>query len=151
MALEGILKELEKSRVGGPIRDTERYYFTLFGKPTDESRWGLSVEGHHLSLNFVVDQGRVVSSTPTFFGDNPADVKADFGEVKKGTRVLAKEEDLAFQLIQSCSPEQRSKVLIDAKRQKISALLAKRNRRRIRRRESRPANCPSSNSPCCGN
>jgi hypothetical protein len=56
-----------------------------------------------------------VSSTPTFFGANPADVKADFGELKKGTRVLAKEEDLAFQLLQSCSPEQRSKVMIGDK------------------------------------
>jgi hypothetical protein len=115
MALEAILRELEKNKVGGAIRDPERYYFTVFGKPADDSRWGLSVEGHHLSLNFVVDAGRVTSSTPTFFGANPADVKTDFGDVKKGTRVLAQEEDLAFQLLQSLSPEQRSKVLLDPK------------------------------------
>ncbi len=58
MALEGLLNELEKSRTDAkPIRDTERYYFTVFGKPAADSRWGLSVEGHHMSLNFVVDQG----------------------------------------------------------------------------------------------
>lgn len=115
MALENILRELEKNKSGGPIRDPERYYFTLFGKPAADAKWGLSVEGHHLSLNFVVDKGRVASSTPTFFGDNPAEVKAEVAGIKKGTRVLAQEEELAFQLIQSCSPEQRSKATIDAK------------------------------------
>lgn len=115
MALEALLHELEKGKTGAPIRDPERYYFTLFGKPAADAKWGLSVEGHHLSLNFVVDKGHVASTTPTFFGDNPADVKAEVAGIKKGTRVLAQEEELAFQLIRSCSPEQVSKVLIEAK------------------------------------
>ena len=34
MQLEAILRELEKSRTGSPIRDPERYYFTLFGQPS---------------------------------------------------------------------------------------------------------------------
>ncbi|MGE3779128.1 MAG: DUF3500 domain-containing protein, partial [Pirellulaceae bacterium] len=60
MSLEALLRELEKQRKG-PLGDPERYFFTVFGKPDAASRWGLSVEGHHLSLNFVVDQGRVIS------------------------------------------------------------------------------------------
>ncbi len=113
MQLEAILHELEKSRVNGMIRDTERYYFTLFGKPSSDSRWGLSVEGHHLSLNFVVDGNQVVSSTPTFFGANPATLQADYGpQFKKGLRVLADEEQLAFDLLHSLNDEQRKKAVV---------------------------------------
>ncbi len=61
MQLESILRELEKARVNGMIRDPERYFFTLFGQPEAEGRWGLSIEGHHLSLNFVVEGNRVIS------------------------------------------------------------------------------------------
>ncbi len=100
MQLEGILRELEKSRTGGAIRDPERYYFTLFGRPDAQSRWGLSVEGHHLSLNFVVEKNDVISSTPTFFGANPGKLLADYGKgFPKGLRVLADEEQLAFDLL----------------------------------------------------
>ena len=113
MQLEAILHELEKSRPGGMIRDQERYYFTIFGTPSAEGRWGLSVEGHHLSLNFVVAQNKVASSTPTFFGANPAVLLADYGpDFKKGMRVLAKEELLAFELVQSLTAEQRKTAVI---------------------------------------
>lgn len=114
MALEGILHELEKDRSGGPIRDPERYYFTLFGEPSDEGRWGLSIEGHHLSLNFVVDKGEVISTTPTFFAANPALVMSEVpgSEIEKGTRVLAKEELLAFELLHSLNDAQRKQAVI---------------------------------------
>ena len=116
MQLESILRELEKSRGGGPVRDPERYYFTVFGQPASSARWGLSVEGHHLSLNFVVDGDKVISSTPTFFGANPATLLADYGgDFKKGDRVLAKEEELAFELVESLTPEQRSAAIVAAK------------------------------------
>jgi hypothetical protein len=116
MALEGLLRELEKGRQGGAIRDPERYYVTLFGDPQPESRWGLSVEGHHLSLNFVVDQDQVVSSTPAFMGANPAVVQHQLdGLPEKGTRVLGKEEQLAFRLLRSLEPPQRERSVIAAK------------------------------------
>lgn len=111
MELEHILHELEKN--GRNIRDPQRYYFTVFGRPAERGRWGLSVEGHHLSLNFVVADGKVVSSTPTFMGANPALVKNDVpGGLSKGTRVLEKEELLAFELVYLLSDEQRKKVVI---------------------------------------
>ena len=117
MALENLLAELQKGKVG-PIRDAERYYFCVFGKPTSDGKWGLSVEGHHLSLNFVVEKGKVISSTPTVFAANPATVMADYPgthAIKKGTRVLAKEETLAFELLQSLTPEQRKAAIIAEK------------------------------------
>jgi hypothetical protein len=116
MELELFLAELEKTRVGGPIRDSERYYFTVFGEPTADGRWGLSIEGHHMSLNFVVEAGRVISSTPTVYATNPAVVKASaVPQVKVGTRVLALEETLAFDLLRSLSAEQRKTAVIAEK------------------------------------
>lgn len=114
MQLEAILHELEKGKTGGNIRDPQRYYFTIFGNP--ESKWGLSVEGHHLSLNFVVEDGQVVAHTPAFLGANPAEVKSDVGVgPPKGTRTLAKEEDLAFELLHSFDDMQRNLVVIAEK------------------------------------
>ncbi len=108
MSLENLLRELEKTKKGGPLRDPERYFFTLFGQPSAAGRWGLSVEGHHLSLNFVVDKGHVISSTPTAFASNPATVQNEAtGSQPKGTRLLAQEEQLAFELLQSLNAEQR--------------------------------------------
>jgi len=116
MQLESILHELEKDRQGGNIRDAERYYFTVFGKPAETGEWGWSVEGHHLSLNFAVQDGRVASVTPAFYGANPATVMHDHGVgPKKGTRVLRAEEDLAFQLVNALSDAQRDVAMIAEK------------------------------------
>jgi hypothetical protein len=113
MRLEAILRELEKSRADGPVRDPERYYFTLFGEPTPQGTWGLSVEGHHLSLNFVVNDGELAATTPTFFGANPAEVRNPAGtDFEPGFRVLKPEEDLGFQLLAALAPEQKDKALI---------------------------------------
>jgi hypothetical protein len=112
MELESLLAELQKGK-GGPLRDSERYYFAIFGEPKAEGRWGLSVEGHHLSLNFVIDKGNVISSTPTALCANPAIVmNENVPSIKKGTRVLAKEETLAFDLLGSLSAEQRKTAII---------------------------------------
>lgn len=112
MELEKVLHELEKSRQGGPLRDPERYYFTLFGQPDATSRWGLSVEGHHLSLNFVLEGDKVISSTPAVFAANPAIMKSAVAGVPAGLRVLDKEETLAFDLLQSLDERQRAKAII---------------------------------------
>lgn len=116
MALEGILRELERTRKGGPIRDPHRYYFTIFGQPQDKGSWGLSVEGHHLSLNFVVQDGKLQAYTPAFFGANPGIVRNDIsGYPKPGTRTLAAEEQFAFDLLGSLTAEQRKVALIAEK------------------------------------
>lgn len=113
ISLEALLKELEKSKTGTPLRDTERYFFTVFGEPTRDGKWGLSVEGHHLSLNFVVEKGHVISSTPAAFCTNPAEVKGDYlPSIPKGTQILAKEESLAFDLLKSLSADQKKKAII---------------------------------------
>ena len=52
----------------------------------------------------MLDGGQVVSSTPAFFGANPATVLA--GD-RKGLRALSETEDLAKELFQSLDAEQR--------------------------------------------
>ena len=116
MALEGLLHELEKAKGGKQIRDTERYFFTVYGAPSSDGKWALSVEGHHLSLNFVIDKGKVVSSTPAAFCANPATVmNENVPSIKKGTRVLAKEETLAFELLSSLTADQKKEAVIAEK------------------------------------
>jgi hypothetical protein len=113
MSLEALLHEVEKDRGGGAIRDPQRYYFTVFGQPGDTECWGLSIEGHHLSLNFVVQGDQVIASTPAFFAANPTIVYREApGGPGKGTRVLADEELLAFDLLWRLTAEQRESAVI---------------------------------------
>jgi hypothetical protein len=113
MEIEKLLDELERARGGGRnVRDPERYYYTLFG-PEFDGRWGLSIEGHHLSLNFVIESGTVIASTPQFFAANPATVKTENRSgIPVGRRILADEEQLAFDLINELDEEQRKTAVI---------------------------------------
>jgi hypothetical protein len=105
ISLEIILHEMENR---SPRRDPELYYFSIFGEPRAKGTWGWRVEGHHLSMNFTVVQGRV-SVTPSFFGTNPAEVRSG---PRKGLRVLAAEEDLGRELARSLSEEQRALAIL---------------------------------------
>jgi len=102
MSLEAILLELEKGR--GPVRDPEWYFFTVFGNPSKNGKWGWRVEGHHLSINFTLDGGKVLSATPFFFGANPADVK---NGPRKGLVTLPEAENLALKLFNALEDEQK--------------------------------------------
>ena len=110
MSLDQILKEMEQGR--GPRRDPNNYAFSVFGTPAAHGTWGWRVEGHHLSLNFTIVDGKAIAAGPVFFGSNPAEVRQG---PRKGLRVLAVEEDLGFDLIKSLSDEQRQKAIINAK------------------------------------
>ncbi len=101
MSLEQILLDLEQGK--GPVRDPERYFLTIFGKPSNQGKWGWRVEGHHLSLNFTLENGKVVSATPAFFGANPAEVRKG---PREGLRTLADVEDRALRLVQALTPDQ---------------------------------------------
>ena len=116
MNMENLLKELEAGKTNSPLRDSTRYYFTVFGTPQAGKRWGLSIEGHHMSLNFLMDGDRVVSSTPQAFAANPAIVRTENkAGVAVGTRMLRLEETSAFELIQSLSDQQRAVAVIAEK------------------------------------
>jgi Protein of unknown function (DUF3500) len=105
-SLEDVLFELENKNKG---RDKRLYTFTFFGEPKFEGKWGWRYEGHHVSLNFTFKNSELISSTPQFMGSNPAEVPSG---PQRGLRVLAQEEDLAFDLIKLLSPDQITKVVV---------------------------------------
>lgn len=108
--LEEILGDLEGIFFGAR-RNPERYYLSFFAGPTGAPPWGWRFEGHHLSVN-VTDlgsQGQIVA--PLFVGANPARVPKGPG---KGFRLLAAEEDVAFELIRMLDPAQRARATIAA-------------------------------------
>lgn len=105
MSLEELLFLLEKGEreVRRERRDPAKYYLSVFGTPSSKGTWGWRVEGHHLSLNYTIIDGEVVSSTPEFFGANPAMVDAG---PKRKIRVLGPEEDIARQILLLCDKSQ---------------------------------------------
>lgn len=106
MALEQVLFEMENSN---PIRNPDLYYLNIYGEPTSEGTWGWRFEGHHLSLNFTIQDGKHVAITPVFWGTNPAEVRQ--GPLA-GLRVLDEEEAWARELVESLSADQRAKAII---------------------------------------
>ena len=107
MYLEQILYERE----GRDIRDSDRYYFTVFDEPSSSGAWGWRVEGHHLSLNLTLNDGEVVATSPAFMGSNPAIA----GEGKhEGLEVLAAEQTVARELLALFDGQARDKVIFDA-------------------------------------
>jgi len=106
ITLEDVVGWLEGDKTGH--RDPENFHFSIFGKPSPDGTWGWRVEGHHLCLNFTIRNGRLVSSTPTFFGANPHEVPQG---PHKGMRALAKEEDLARALLTSFDVSQRRQAI----------------------------------------
>ena len=107
MFLEDILFILEgKGRRF--VRDSEAYHVLVFGKPGDKGAWGWRFEGHHLSLNYTIVNGKL-TVVPSFWGSNPA--VSDFGP---GRRLVALkvEENLARKLRLSLGEKQMKKAVI---------------------------------------
>lgn len=103
--LESVLFMLE----GKAFRDPERYHATIFGDPEKDANWAWRFEGHHLSLNYTIANGKLITVTPNFWGANPATVPSG---PHKGLRTLQEEEELARTLIQSLNPEQQKSAII---------------------------------------
>ena len=114
MSLEEVLYLLEAGERAErrERRNPGKYYLSIFGMPSETGKWGWRVEGHHLSLNYTLDKGDVISSTPEFFGTNPALIDAGPG---RSIRVLGPEEDLARQILKLCSSEQAKIAHVDTK------------------------------------
>jgi len=109
MALEEVLLAMGEDYTfpdGSPVRDPLNYHLCIFGDPSPGAPWGWRFEGHHLSLNFTSGAGRIVSSTPSFMGSNPAIVSI---EPHRGKQVLKRESTLALALLNSLSESQLEK------------------------------------------
>lgn len=107
---ETILGKLEKERgVVSFARDPELYYFTVFGEPGSADPWAWRVEGHHVSLHYSVWGDNVISTTPFFFGANPAEAPQG---PQQGLRILGDRQDLAMELVNGLTSEQRRRAVI---------------------------------------
>ena len=111
MAMENVLRFIEKRADTDTYRDPANYAFTIFGDPASTTNpWGWRVEGHHLSLNFSSLTGQVLAVSPMFMGSNPGEVRADVPE--KGRQILRQETELAFSLLKTLTDAQRKKAII---------------------------------------
>jgi hypothetical protein len=107
MSLEEVLRMLENSTL--ERRNPEKYYFSVFGEPRENGTWGFRVEGHHVSQNFTIVDGKAIDA-PSFFGANPAEVRQG---PRAGLRTLAGEEDLARELLNALDPQQKKIAIVD--------------------------------------
>ena len=107
MFLEDILFVLEgKNRRF--VRDSEAYHILIFGTPGNKGPWGWRFEGHHVSLNYTIVNGKV-RVVPSFWASNPA--VADFGPGRK-LIALEVEEFAARELRNSLTAAQTKKAVI---------------------------------------
>lgn len=89
-------------------RDPGLYYLRIFGEPGGAGPWAWRFGGHHVSLNNLVVDGRVVATTPCFIGADPATSALLGGTL----RPLGGPEDLARELVRSLSPGLTERVVL---------------------------------------
>lgn len=87
----------------------KNFYLAFFGDPRAGNHWGYKIEGHHISLNFTVLNGKV-AVTPFFIGSDPAEYRIlEYA----GWRILGQEDDLGLKLVNSFTPEMRKRATWD--------------------------------------
>jgi Protein of unknown function (DUF3500) len=84
------------------------FFISIWGKPQDKDPWGINFGGHHMALNLTVT-GKSISMSPLFIGTDPSEVKS---AKYAGWRILSKEEDYGFMLLNILSENQKSKAVL---------------------------------------
>src|SRR5215469_12757880 len=108
VGLDNVLDQVEGWSVDWG-RDRGLYYLRVFGEPGGAAPWGWRFGGHHVSLNNLVVDGAVRSTTPCFFGADPA-VSPLLGPAP--LRPLAGAEDPARELVRSLDPDQAARAIL---------------------------------------
>jgi hypothetical protein len=102
---EGFVTRFDRERG----RDPGLYYLRVFGEPQEQGTWGWRFGGHHVSLNNLIVDGAVVSTTPCFLGADPATAPLLGGAVH---RPLACVEDVARDLVRSLRPDLAARAVL---------------------------------------
>jgi Protein of unknown function (DUF3500) len=102
---EGFVVRFDRERG----RDPGMYYLRVFGEPGGAGPWGWRFGGHHVSLNNLVVDGLLVSTTPCFLGADPA-VSPLLGGIVN--RPLARVEDLGRELVRSLSADLAARAIL---------------------------------------
>ena len=84
------------------------YFVSIFGSPDSGEPWGWQFDGHHVCLNTVVLDGRIVV-TPAFMGAEPR--RVGLGPLA-GLSLFDPEEALGIDLIRSFDTAQRGRAII---------------------------------------
>ena len=103
--VEGFVTRFDRERG----RDPGLYYLRIFGEPEGHGPWGWRFGGHHVSLNNLVVDGELVTTTPCFMGADPASAPLLGGA---DSRPLARVEDLARELVRSLSPDLAARAVL---------------------------------------
>ena len=114
MGLENILDHTEgwRTTFGRERgRDPLAYWVAIFGQPADGGTWAWRFGGHHLSVNITIAKGEVVSTTPLFFGADPAATPLLGPHLH---RPLAGAEDLGRELIRSLTEAQAARAVVSS-------------------------------------
>jgi Protein of unknown function (DUF3500) len=112
VGLDNVLDQVEGWSIGWGRergRDPGLYYLKVFGEPGGAAPWGWRFGGHHVSLNNFISGGLVRSTTPCFFGADPA-VSPLLGPAP--LRPLAGAEDLARELVRSLDRGQADRAIL---------------------------------------
>lgn len=110
-ALEAVLRQSlpPHTRARSPSwRDPGLYQIAVFGRPAMQGAWALRIEGHHLSVNLTMREGRIVAATPLFFGASPSAIRSG---PRQGVRPLAAEEDEARAIVRALPADVRARVV----------------------------------------
>lgn len=83
------------------------YFVSIFGTPGDEP-WGWQIDGHHLCVNTMVLDGRIVT-TPTFMGAEPRRVRSG---PYAGISLFDPEEQLGLDLVRAFDGRQRERAIV---------------------------------------
>ena len=84
------------------------YFISIFGTPGGSEPWGWQIDGHHLCVNTVVFDDRMVM-TPTFMGAEPRRVRLG---AFAGISLFDPEEAYGLDLIRSFDASQRERAII---------------------------------------
>jgi len=108
--LEQVLRRTEMSLMRFR-RDPDLYFISIYGDPRGTAPWGWKFEGHHLSVNFTVVDGKPIAFAPAFFGSNPAVIRDG---PATGKRALREEDESARALMAAFDKAQLVKVIFTA-------------------------------------
>ncbi len=99
------------------LMGSDYYFIVLFGKPSDDGIWGWQLDGHHLGLNVVIQEGNLTIA-PSFIGTQPADFT--YGQ-RRHIQPMKVEATLPYEIIGSLSDSQRSKAVTGPRTQSLEA------------------------------
>jgi len=108
--VQQIMGSDEALRIAGTdvTAGSDHYLIGIFGTPDLSKPWMVEFGGHHLGLNVVI-AGKEGSLTPTLTGAQPAVYTAN----GKTIRVLAQENDKAFDLLNALDEAQKKKAILN--------------------------------------